>query len=172
MQGQTPFCILQWVCEEASKVFTDHCYRDTYSLESGLQWLMYSWHNVLFIPYTILPRSTREELSLASFPGHMGTRLDCLAANDSRITHLVQINVVSLQPLQALLHNLNDVVPGKPPGIAVILVHWPPHLRGNDELWSHLWSLDQPVPDNDLTHTKLVDVCCVNEVSACLHKAI
>ena len=64
----------------------------------------------------------------------MGTRLDCLAANDSRITHLVQINVVSLQPLQALLHSLNDVVPGKPPGIAVILVHWPPHLRGNDEL--------------------------------------
>lgn len=82
-------------------------------------------------------------------------------SHPSRLAYLVEVNVVSLQPLEALLHSIEYVVPRQAVPIGIILDHGTPNLQ-----CTHREAYNQPF--SDTLHLTLVAKTSLERSSGCL----
>ena len=76
--------------------------------------------------------------------------------------HVVDVDVVGIQPLQALLHRGKDVAAAET-GVVRVLAHLPAHLGGEDD---PLAPALERLADDPLAFALHVDIGCVEEIDA------
>jgi len=81
----------------------------------------------------------------------------------SKISYVVDVNVVSAKPLETSIHGLHDMLPGEPPCIGCH-PHVCPDLRRNDQVIPLFAS--HPPAKNSFGLAKSVHVSSVKEESA------